>query len=466
MNSMQRQTLLALVLVVLVAFAGCTNGSPDSPTPSPDQSPAPDGLSIHYINTGLGTSTLIEGANETLLIDSGDWQDDGEHVINYLQANDIDRIDHLVSTHPDSDHIGGQAAVIEHLETNGEGVGAVYDPGITATSETYQRYLDAIEEYDVQLYETRAGDELPFDDADVTVLAPPDPYLATEDPNENSIVLQVAHGDAEFLLPGDAAEAGEEYLVDEYGDSMNVSALLAGHHGSKSSSSEPLLDTTTPSIAIISSPYESQYGHPDEDVLDRLADRSITTYWTATHGDIVMRSNGSAITVSTQQQASTDPESLRDGEPVAPEQDEPVQERTVIDVSTGESRTPVVTDGETEPASTTDRSQRLSIAEIHAEAEGDDRDNLNDEYIVFENTGSDPIDLSGWTVSDDAGSTYSFPDDVSLTGGETVTLHTGSGTDSATDLYWESGHPVWNNAGDTVIVRDETDDVVIEEEYP
>lgn len=90
---MQRQTLLALVLVVLVAFAGCTNGSPDSPTPSPDQSPTPDSLSIHYINTGLGTSTLIEGANETLLIDSGDWQDDGEHVINYLQANDIDRID-------------------------------------------------------------------------------------------------------------------------------------------------------------------------------------------------------------------------------------------------------------------------------------------------------------------------------------------------------------------------------------
>lgn len=463
---MQRQALVAFVLVFLLVFAGCTNGSPDTSTPTPERTLASDDLSVHYINTGLGTSTLIEGLNETMLIDSGDWQDDGEYVIDYLEANDIDRIDHLVSTHPDSDHIGGQAAVIEYFEEEANGIGAVYDPGIPATSQTYERYLDTIEEYDVQLYETRADDELPFDDANVTVLAPPDPYLANEDPNENSIVLQVAHGDAEFLLPGDAAEAGEDFLVDEYGESMNVSALLAGHHGSKSSSSPAFLDVTTPPVAVISSPSESQYGHPDEDVLDRLADRSVATYWTATHGDIVMRSNSSAITVSTQQQASTDPESLRDGEPVAPELDEPVQERTVIDVSTGESRTPVATDGGTAPEATIDRSQRLSIAEIHAEAEGDDRDNRNDEYIVFENTGSDPIDLSGWTVSDDAGSTYSFPDDVSLTGGETVTLHTGSGTDSATDRYWESGHPVWNNAGDTVIVRDETDDVVIEEEYP
>ncbi len=360
---MQRQTLLALMIVFLVVFAGCTNG-PDSPTSTPEQTPASGELSIHYINTGLGTSTLIQGDNETILIDSGDWQDDGEHVINYLQANDIDRIDHLVSTHPDSDHIGGQAAVIEYLETDGEGVGAVYDPGITATTETYQRYLDAIEEYDIQLYETRTGDDLPFDDATVTVLSPPDPYLANEDPNENSIVLHLEHGQAEFLFPGDAAEAGEEYLVEEHGEALNTSSLLAGHHGSKSSSSESLLDTTTPAVAVISSPYESQYGHPDEEVLARLADRSVTTYWTATHGDIVMRSNGSAIIAATQQQAPTDPSALREGEPIAPEQDEPVQERTVIDVSTGDSEPPVATDGRTEPEPTTDESPL--DCEIHA----------------------------------------------------------------------------------------------------
>ncbi len=94
----------------------------------------------------------------------------------------------------------------------------------------------------------------------------------------------------------------------------------------------------------------------------------------------------------------------------------------------------------------------IDIETIHADASGNDNDNLNDEYVVLGNTGSDTVSLSGWTVSDAAGATYSFSS-LSLAPGETVTLHTGSGSDSSSDVYWNRGSAVWNNGGDTVFVE-------------
>jgi micrococcal nuclease len=114
---------------------------------------------------------------------------------------------------------------------------------------------------------------------------------------------------------------------------------------------------------------------------------------------------------------------------------------------------------------TTTSSSSLEVTQIHEDAAGDERDNLNDEYIVFENTGSSTLDLSGWSVSDDVDHTYRFPDDFEVGSGETVTLRTGSGSDTDTELYWDSSSPIWNNNGDTVIVENGAGEVVISREY-
>jgi competence protein ComEC len=84
---------------------------------------------------------------------------------------------------------------------------------------------------------------------------------------------------------------------------------------------------------------------------------------------------------------------------------------------------------------------------------------------VFANSGDEPLDMNGWTVEDEVGKTYTFPDGFTLEAGATVTLHTGSGTDTATDLYWGADSPVWNNGGDTVIVTNADGDRVLTEEY-
>ncbi|MFH5843345.1 lamin tail domain-containing protein [Haladaptatus sp. CMAA 1909] len=124
--------------------------------------------------------------------------------------------------------------------------------------------------------------------------------------------------------------------------------------------------------------------------------------------------------------------------------------------STDEPTTRVATDGGTDG---------LTVARIHADADGNDHQNLNDEYVVLKNTGDVTLDLSGWTISDDGGHTYRVPSGVTLAGGKTLTLYTGSGSDSASERYWNADGAVWNNDEDTVVVRDTSGNVVVRAEY-
>jgi micrococcal nuclease len=107
----------------------------------------------------------------------------------------------------------------------------------------------------------------------------------------------------------------------------------------------------------------------------------------------------------------------------------------------------------------------LAVADIQADAPGNDHENLGGEYVGFRNEGSEPIDLTGWTVEDDAAHSYQFPIGFALEPGGTVRLYTGSGSDTATELYWGSGGAVWNNGGDTILVYDEAGDLVLRRPY-
>ena len=425
-------------------------------------------LKLHFINVGQSVSTLIESpSGETMLIDTGHFQDDGEHVIDYLRDQGITRLDHLVTSHNDADHIGGNAQVIEYFETEADGIGAVYDPGIAAGTQTYEEYLDAVEQYDVQLFEVREGDQLPFEGVDVQVLGPPEPYIENEARNENSIVLKFTHGETSFMMSGDAEDDQEAYLVDNYGSALEATVLKAGHHGSSSSSSPAFLDAVSPQVVVISSAYDSRYGHPTPEVLDRLADRSIPTYWTGTHGHVVFESDGETVSVSTQRAAPTDARSLRDGSATSPETDGEVSVRLTVDGTA--TATPLPDGGETptstQTTTTAPSAGALAVERVHADAAGTERENLNDEYIVFTNTGDSALDLGGWTVRDAADHEYRFPAGTTLDAGATLTLRTGSGTDTTTDVYWNSGSPIWNNGGDTIFVENSEGTLVLEEEY-
>ncbi|SDJ51631.1 ComEC/Rec2 family competence protein [Natronorubrum texcoconense] len=306
---------LAIVMVAgLLVLSGCVGGFgvSDDPEDAASGDDAVDGeLEIHHIDVGQADATLlVTPAGETILIDTGDWRQDGQGVIDYLESEDIDRVDHLVATHAHADHIGGHAAVIEHFEEHGEGVGAAYDSGVAHTSQTYESYLDAVEAYEIRLFEVSEGSTLPLEDGAVeaTVRNPPDD--GGDGLHFNSVALSVEFGEFTYLTTGDAERNAEQRMVDAHGDDLAADVYQAGHHGSSTSSTDPFLDRVDPDIAVVSSALESQYGHPHDEVLESFADRDIVTYWTAVHGDIVLTTDGTDASVTAEHDEPTDPETL------------------------------------------------------------------------------------------------------------------------------------------------------------
>ena len=345
---MRRRVLLVCLVVLTLAFAGCAedvpagteldtdggdsldatedteaSGDTDDSDGATNGEQTPDGetlapangtLEIHHIDVGQADSTLVvTPTGETVLVDSGGWQADGQEVIDYLETHDVERIDHLVATHPHADHIGGHAAVIEHYETERDGVGAAYDSGVAHTSQTYENYLDAIETHDVDLFTVEDGDAIPLADDAVraTVLNPP-AGESGEGLHDNSVSLAIEFGQFSYVTTGDAEQSVESRLLDQRSDALDADLYQAGHHGSSTSSSTRFLDAVDPDVAVISSNLDSQYGHPHDEVLQRLAERDVETYWTGVHGDVVVTTDGANVTVTTEQAATTDPAALLD----------------------------------------------------------------------------------------------------------------------------------------------------------
>lgn len=102
------------------------------------------------------------------------------------------------------------------------------------------------------------------------------------------------------------------------------------------------------------------------------------------------------------------------------------------------------------------------VEEIEADPPGDDTLDPNAEYVVVRNTGDGAVDLTGWGIKDESAShRFAFPDGFSLAAGAAVTVHTGCGADTGTDLFWcNEGSAVWNNDGDTAFLLDPSGNVV------
>ncbi len=254
----------------------------------------PDGrLHLSMLDVGQGDAILVETpAGTTLLIDGGPDPDLTLARLGDALPFFAHRIDVLLLTHPHQDHVAGLVEVLRRYR-----VGLVLDAGRAFDNPTYTRFLAlAVEEPGARLAHARAGDQLRLDArTTLTILYPTERDASTplpdDDINNASVVALLRCEAFTALLTGDA-EAPVEARLAERGLLAPVDVLKVGHHGSRSSTSAPMLSNARPVVALISDGVDNDYGHPSPQTLAALGAEGARIRRTDLEGTIEVITNG------------------------------------------------------------------------------------------------------------------------------------------------------------------------------
>lgn len=295
---MKRMWLVVLVTVLLsLTLSGCAIDewvleSTENTNSSTYQESATDNkLRVIFLDVGQGSSQLIiSPSGKTMLIDAGN-NDQEQNMIHYLQQYGVDRLDIIIGTHPDADHIGGLDRVIDRIE-----VGEIYMPRIQSNTKTFESLLKSISNKGLKVKNAKSGLTLNWDEqVTVNMIAP---VNTTDDKNNMSAVIKVTYGNTSFLLTGDAERESEADMLAS-GVDLQADVMLVGHHGSKSSTTAAFLKQVKPKYGVIQVG-ENSYGHPKQTILDRLNKAGVEVYRNDLHGTVEIESDGQEYHISTE----------------------------------------------------------------------------------------------------------------------------------------------------------------------
>lgn len=251
-------------------------------------------LEAHFIDVGNADACLVTCDGKNLLIDAGE-KSAGDTVAAYLKAHGVERLDYLIATHADADHIGGMRQIVESFPVS-RCLMAFMPEGAEPTTSTYINLLAALDKKSVPVTDVQPGEEYALGEAVVTVLGP---VAESSDKNEQSVVCRITHGDKRLLFVGDAGKEEETTLLEASVD-LRADLLKVGHHGSRGSSTTPFLQAVGARVAVISCGADNSYGHPHKEAVSRLAAAGMTIYRTDQCGTIVARSDGKQIMIETE----------------------------------------------------------------------------------------------------------------------------------------------------------------------
>lgn len=228
-------------------------------------------IKMTLLDVGQGLSAIVQTANHVLVYDTGAKfsavSDMGQSVlVPFLRSQGVDKVDSLIVSHGDNDHIGGVDSLLANLST---------EAVLTSVPEKLSQYSPG---------RCKSGQSWSWDDVKFSILSPQIGNLLSD--NDNSCVLQIQAQQGTTLLTGDIEAAAESWLVDTYKDKLKADVLVAPHHGSQTSSTLAFLKAVQPSVILIPAGYRNQFGHPHEEVLKRYRDMNINWFNSSDDGAI------------------------------------------------------------------------------------------------------------------------------------------------------------------------------------
>lgn len=240
---------------------------------------------IYFLSTGNSDSILIKTQSKTILIDGGD-NDDESLIVNFIKNKNIKKIDYLIATHPDSDHVGALDKVVDSFS-----IGKALVGNSTSNSKTYRDFISS-------LANKKINPSVPLEGAKFTLEK--NSYIqffntkGGSNANESSLVILFVNGNDKILFMGDAGFETENKILNKLPD---VDLIKIGHHASKGSSSDALLKKVKPESAVITTGPNS-YGHPSQTVLSKLKSLNIDTHRTDVCGTITFKSTGNGLSTN------------------------------------------------------------------------------------------------------------------------------------------------------------------------
>jgi competence protein ComEC len=277
----------------------------------PFSSPQPDGrLTLDFLDVGQGDSALVTFPDgTTMLVDGGgemdlrssdtDFEPDrrriGEAVVSeFLWEKGYSRIDYLVATHADADHIQGLADVAKNFDIGWVlvGIEAGDDPD-------FSELMRVAESGNIPVTTVRRGDELMIGGARVSILNPPRYPRERTSANNSSVVINIRYGDRAFLLTGDIERDAETELLAESSSDLRADVVKVPHHGSRTSSTDGFVDHIGATAAVISVGRRSRFGHPHGEVVLRWLNSGAKVLKTGETGTVTIGTDGSDIQMRT-----------------------------------------------------------------------------------------------------------------------------------------------------------------------
>ncbi len=276
--------LFAVFLLGRVAYAESFGKTAIDETVT--RNPNSSSLNVSFIDVGKGDCILMQSGNTNVFIDTG-YEDTAGNVLSYLRSRKVGRVDAMIITHYDSDHIGGIRPIGEDID-----IGTIYLPGYDGTDKNYRSCISSIKAIGVPTKRVTKELVLEVGSARLTVYPTSvayEPGSGKKEGNDNdvSLVASLVNGRDTYLFTGDLEEDGiAAYLEAKHGQ---YDVLKMPHHGRNASNMDAFLDDVRPKIAVIT---DAKKNPTEKKVLKLLKSNDVEVWRTSNDGTIVVQSSG------------------------------------------------------------------------------------------------------------------------------------------------------------------------------